>query len=276
MKVFKTQETLRKELEKYTGKTIGFVPTMGALHRGHTSLLLKAKTSCDVVVSSIFVNPTQFNDPKDFQNYPIQIEEDIKKLEEVGCDILYLPDNVSDVYMNETDFQVDLGVLDKVMEGTNRPGHFKGVMRVVKLLFEIVKPTHSFFGLKDYQQYLIVKEMVSQLNLGIQIVGCETVREADGLAMSSRNLLLSFSERQVATTLIKTLEYCREHYTGSGIGDLEKRCLSMMSQYGEPEYFVIRRADNLQEVDADYRGEVRAFVVCRIGKVRLIDNLRIN
>lgn len=276
MKVFKTQETLRLELEKHTGKTIGFVPTMGALHRGHTSLLIKAKTSCEIVVSSIFVNPTQFNDPKDFQNYPIQIEEDIKKLEEVGCDILYLPENVADVYMNESDFQVDLGVLDKVMEGLNRPGHFKGVMRVVKLLFEIVKPTHSFFGLKDYQQYLIVKEMVDQLNMGLKIVGCETIREADGLAMSSRNLLLSFSERQVATTLIKTLEYCKEHYTGQGVAELEKRCLAMMRQYGEPEYFVIRRADNLQEVDENYKGEVRAFVVCRIGKVRLIDNLQIN
>lgn len=276
MKVFTTQESLRKELEKHKTETIGFVPTMGALHRGHTSLLMKAKASCDVVVASIFINPTQFNDPKDYQSYPIQIEEDKKKLEEVGCDILYLPESVEDVYKNESDFDVDLGVLDKVMEGRNRPGHFKGVMRVVKLLFEIVNPTHTFFGLKDYQQYLIVKEMVDQLNMGISVIGCETIREADGLAMSSRNLLLSFSERQVATTLIKTLEYCKEHYAASAVNDLEKRCLAMMRQYGEPEYFVIRRADNLQEIPEEFTGEVRAFVVCRIGKVRLIDNLQIN
>lgn len=276
MKVFSTQESLKEELAKHRGKTIGFVPTMGALHRGHTSLLIKAKTTCDVVVCSIFVNPTQFNDLEDFKNYPIEIESDKEKLIEVGCDILYIPENVSDVYKNETDFEVDLGVLDKVLEGKNRPGHFKGVMRVVKLLFEIVQPTHTFFGLKDYQQYLIVKEMVAQLEMGIEVVGCEIIREENGLAMSSRNLLLSFNQRQVATTLIKTLKYCKEHYELSDLSDLEKRCLAMMSQYGEPEYFVIRRADNLQEVPKDYSGEVRAFVVCKIGKVRLIDNLQIN
>jgi pantoate--beta-alanine ligase len=276
MKVFTTQESLKKELEKYSDQTVGFVPTMGALHRGHTSLLIKAKTTCDVVVCSIFVNPTQFNDPEDFKNYPIRIEEDQAKLEAVGCDILYLPENVADVYKNEEDFEVDLGALDVVMEGKNRPGHFKGVMRVVKLLFEIVNPTHTFFGLKDYQQYLIVKEMVAQLDMGIDVVGCDIIREADGLAMSSRNLLLTFSQRQVATTLIKTLKYCKEHYTGKNITDLEKRSFAMMRQYGEPEYFVIRRADNLEEVPEGYEGEVRAFVVCKIGKVRLIDNLQIN
>lgn len=276
MKVFTTQDELKKELEQYAGKTIGFVPTMGALHRGHTSLLVAAKAKCDVVVSSIFINPTQFNDPQDFANYPIRTEEDKKELVAVGCDILYLPNSVEDIYKNETDFDVELGVLDKVMEGINRPGHFKGVMRVVKLLFEIVNPTHAFFGKKDYQQYLIVKEMTTQLKMNIEVVGCETIREADGLAMSSRNLLLTLGQRQVATTLIKTLEYCKEHFDQKQIPDLEKRCLAMMRQYGEPEYFVIRRADNLQEVTSDYSGEIRAFVVCKIGKIRLIDNLRIN
>lgn len=276
MKVFTTQDELKKELEQYAGKTIGFVPTMGALHRGHTSLLVAAKAKCDVVVSSIFINPTQFNDPQDFANYPIRTEEDKKELVAVGCDILYLPNSSEDIYKNETDFDVELGVLDKVMEGINRPGHFKGVMRVVKLLFEIVNPTHAFFGKKDYQQYLIVKEMTTQLKMNIEVVGCETIREADGLAMSSRNLLLTLGQRQVATTLIKTLEYCKEHFDQKQIPDLEKRCLAMMRQYGEPEYFVIRRADNLQEVTSDYSGEIRAFVVCKIGKIRLIDNLRIN
>lgn len=276
MKVFTRQDELKQELNLLQGKTIGFVPTMGALHRGHTSLLVAAKAKCDVVVCSIFVNPTQFNDPQDFSNYPIRTEEDKKELVNVGCDILYLPESVEDIYKNESDFEVDLGVLDKVMEGVNRPGHFKGVMRVVKLLFEIVQPTHAFFGKKDFQQYLIVKEMVDQLKMNIEVVGCETIREADGLAMSSRNLLLTLGQRQVATTLIKTLEYCKEHYQISQIEDLEKRCLAMMRQYGEPEYFVIRRADNLQEVTSHYKGEVRAFVVCKIGKIRLIDNLKVN
>jgi pantoate--beta-alanine ligase len=275
MEVFKTKSALNEHLSQYKEKKIGFVPTMGALHRGHTSLLVKAKISCDVVVCSIFVNPTQFNNPKDFERYPIRTEEDVLALEAVGCDVLYLPENAEDIYQNETDFDVDLGLLDKVMEGINRPGHFKGVMRVVKLLFEIVKPTHSFFGMKDYQQYLIVKEMLKQLNMEIEIGGCETIREADGLAMSSRNLLLTLQERQLATTLIKTLEYCKEHINTVSIDELEKRCLAMMKQYGDPEYFVIRRADNLQKFDADYQGEVRAFVVCTIGKVRLIDNLKV-
>ncbi len=275
MIILKNREALQVHLSQYKGKKIGFVPTMGALHRGHTSLLVKAKVSCDVVVSSIFVNPTQFNNPKDFERYPIRTQEDIEALESVGCDVLYLPESAEDIYQNETDFEVDLGLLDKVMEGINRPGHFKGVMRVVKLLFEIVNPTHSFFGMKDYQQYLIVKEMVKQLNMPIEILGCETIREADGLAMSSRNLLLTLPERQVATTLIKTLEYCKEHIDLVPTEELEDRCFAMMKQYGDPEYFVIRRADNLQKFDADYQGEIRAFVVCTIGKVRLIDNLKV-
>ena len=275
MKICRTQNEVKIACENFNSKKVGFVPTMGALHRGHLSLLMKAKAECEIVICSIFVNPTQFNDPKDFQNYPIHIEEDIKLLESVGCDMLYLPENKEDVYINETEFKVDLGILDKIMEGINRPGHFDGVMRVVKLLFEIVKPTKSYFGLKDYQQFLIIKEMTKQLGLPIEVIGCETVREADQLAMSSRNLLLSIPQRQVATTLIKTLEYCKEHFDSDQIASLEHRCLAMMTQYGEPEYFVIRRADNLREVEKDYIGEVRAFVVCKIGNIRLIDNLQV-
>lgn len=275
MKVFTTQESLKEELAKHAENTVGFVPTMGALHQGHLSLLIKAKANNDLVVCSVFVNPTQFNDPQDFQNYPIRIEEDKKLLINMGCDILYLPESVEDIYKHEEDFEVNLGLLDQVMEGKNRPGHFKGVMRVVKLLFDIVQPTHTYFGLKDYQQYLIVKEMANQLEMPIEVIGCDIIREADGLAMSSRNLLLTLSQRQVATTLIKTLQYCKEHYTGKNIEDLERRCLAMMRQYGEPEYFVIRRADNLDVVPEGYDGEVRAFVVCKIGKIRLIDNLKI-
>ncbi len=275
MEIFKTQKELKKHLSSLPDKTIGFVPTMGALHRGHLSLLIRAKVECELVICSIFVNPTQFNDKKDFENYPILIDEDIKQLKSIGCDILYLPENVEDVYLNERDLNVDLGILDKVMEGINRPGHFNGVMRVVKLLFDIVSPTKAYFGLKDYQQYLIIKTMTQQLNLTIEVIGCDIIREADGLAMSSRNLLLTFQQRQVATTLIKTLQYCKDHINEAPIEALERRCLAMMTQYGEPEYFVIRRADNLEKVTPDYTGEVRAFVVCKIGKVRLIDNLQV-
>lgn len=275
MEIFKTQQELKNYLKKTDLKSTGFVPTMGALHRGHLSLLIKAKAENDLVICSIFVNPTQFNDKSDFDNYPILIEEDILQLKSVGCDILYLPENKEDVYQNESEFKVDLGVLDKVMEGINRPGHFDGVMRVVKLLLEIVTPTRAYFGLKDYQQFMIIKEMSSQIGLSTKIVGCEIIREADGLAMSSRNLLLTLPQRQVATTLIKTLKYCKDHINEASIEVLENRCLAMMRQYGEPEYFVIRRADSLEKTTKEYKGEVRAFVVCKIGNVRLIDNLQV-
>jgi pantoate--beta-alanine ligase len=275
MKVFKTQKELKNHLQNYVDQSTGFVPTMGALHRGHLSLLIKAKAQCDIVICSIFVNPTQFNEKSDFDNYPILIDEDIDLLKSVGCDILYLPETKEDVYQHETEFSVDLGILDKIMEGVNRPGHFDGVMRVVKLLLEIVEPTKAYFGLKDYQQYLIIKEMSTQLGLSTEIIGCDTIREADDLAMSSRNLLLTLPQRQVATTLIKTLKYCKEHINTAPIDVMENRCLAMMRQYGTPEYFVIRRADTLEKVTEDYKGEVRAFVVCKIGNVRLIDNLQV-
>lgn len=275
MRTFSSQKDLKIALQESKGKKIGFVPTMGALHTGHSSLLVRAKVECDLVVCSIFVNPTQFNDPKDLEKYPITIEADKKLLESVGCDILYLPSEPKDVYLNETDFHVDLGILDQIMEGTNRPGHFDGVMRVVKLLFEIVEPTHAYFGLKDYQQYQIIKAMSEQLKLGVEVISCKIIRETDGLAKSSRNLLLTLSQRQIATTLIKTLSYARLHFDGKNGDELEKICTSMLAQYGTPEYFIIRRSDNLEKAPADYEGEIRCFTVCKIGNVRLLDNLRI-
>jgi len=275
MRSFSNQKELIKALEEYKGKKVGFVPTMGALHSGHASLIIKAKAECDIVVCSIFVNPTQFNDAKDFDRYPIRTEEDMEILQSLGCDVLYLPSSVDDVYQNEVDFNVDLGILDKIMEGVGRPGHFDGVVRVVKLLFEIVNPTHAYFGLKDFQQYQIIKTMSGQLNMGVEVIGCPIIREDDGLAKSSRNLLLNLTERQYATTLIKTLRYAKEHFNGENLVELEKQCLDMMRQYGDPEYFVIRRADNLEIPSEDYKGEIRAFVVCQIGKIRLIDNLQI-
>jgi len=275
MKQFTNQNDLKAALKEHTGRRIGFVPTMGALHSGHASLLIKAKAECDLVVCSIFVNPTQFNESADFDNYPIRIEEDLKTLQSVGCDFVYIPENPEDVYKNEKDFTVDLGILDKIMEGTKRPGHFDGVLRVVKLLFEIVTPTHSYFGLKDFQQYMIIKEMSAQLKMGVEVIGCPIIREADGLAKSSRNLLLTLNQRQIATTLIKTLRYAHEYYDRFETRELERICITMMRQYGDPEYFVIRRADNLEKVDKAYKGEIRAFTVCKIGNVRLIDNLKI-
>lgn len=274
MEIFKTQKELKKHLAIHEQKSKGFVATMGALHNGHLSLLTRAKSECELVICSVFVNPTQFNEKNDFDNYPITIEKDIALLESVSCDILYLPET-KDVYLYERDFNVNLGILDKVMEGVNRPGHFDGVMRVVKLLFEIISPNKAYFGLKDFQQYMIIKELSSQLGLNVEVVGCEIIREADSLAMSSRNLLLTLPQRMIATVLIKTLKYCKEHIENTPIEVLENRCLAMLRQYGTPEYFVIRRSDNLEKVPANYQGEVRAFVVCRIGNVRLLDNLRL-
>ncbi len=207
MEIFRHKIDLQAYLNKwFAGNTIGFVPTMGALHAGHLSLIEQSKKKCGVTVCSIFVNPTQFNDPSDLAKYPRPIKNDIKILEEAGCDILYNPD-AGDVYDGEPSIiHIDLGGLDKVFEGAQRHGHFDGVVSVVKKLFNIVKPTDVFFGQKDYQQCLVVRKMIRHFNMPIKFYTCPIVREADGLAMSSRNVRLSVEEREQAINIYKTLK----------------------------------------------------------------------
>ncbi|MCD4665673.1 MAG: pantoate--beta-alanine ligase, partial [Bacteroidales bacterium] len=195
MKVFNTRIDIRKYLgaQKSNGLKIGFVPTMGALHEGHISLLKEAKADCDVVVCSIFVNPIQFNNNNDLEKYPREIESDIEKLNSVDCDVLFHP-TVEEMYPVPDETIFDFGELDKVMEGQHRPGHFNGVAVVVKKLFEIVEPDKAYFGLKDYQQIVIIHKLTKDYNLPVEIIPCPTTREDSGLAMSSRNELLSESD----------------------------------------------------------------------------------
>ncbi len=206
MKIIKTIAELKRELaiEKKKGQTIGFVPTMGALHNGHLSLIDISLNNTGITVVSIFVNPTQFNNKNDYQNYPVTIDSDINKLNKAGCHFLFLPSE-KEIYPEADTRIFDFDGIDKVMEGQFRPGHFNGVAQVVSKLFDAVNPDKAFFGQKDFQQLAIIKKLVEKLHYPIEIVSCPIVREADGLAMSSRNVRLSDSERQKALLISKTL-----------------------------------------------------------------------
>jgi pantoate--beta-alanine ligase len=197
---------------KKSGKTIGFVPTMGALHAGHISLIEKARAENNIVVCSIFVNPTQFNDPNDLIKYPRTPELDKQLLINAGCDILFSP-AVDEMYPVKDERVFDFGGLDKVMEGAHRPGHFNGVAQIVSKLFNAVKPDKAYFGKKDFQQLAIIKYITKQLNLPIQIIPCETMREPDGLAMSSRNIRLNSEERKQALQLSKALFFVKKRFS---------------------------------------------------------------
>lgn len=276
MLIFKKQEKLKAHLESIPTKTIGFVPTMGALHNGHLSLVEQAKQQADIVVSSIFVNPTQFNDSKDFEKYPITHNKDINLLEKTDCDILYLPNSVEDVYKNKKNISLDLGSIATVMEGANRPGHFDGVVQVVSVLFDIVKPNKAFFGLKDFQQYCIIKKMVNELKLEVDIIGCPIIREENGLAMSSRNMLLSNSEKEDALILFETLNFLQKNCQVGDISHLLEEAIKLLATKSKPEYLIIAKADNLEKALFLEKGtKYRAFVVAHVGNVRLIDNIEI-
>lgn len=262
-------------LLKTTGKRLGFVPTMGALHAGHISLIKEAKKKSDVVICSIFINPVQFNDPKDFEKYPKTEAEDCKMLEEAGCDFVFIP-SVNEVYppgFKKEKFE--FGDLEKVMEGAHRPGHFSGVAMVVKRLFELVKPDIAFFGLKDYQQYAIICDLVKNLQLNIEIMGLPTIREEDGLAMSSRNRLLSEKDRKEAVTLIRLLEIAKRDFKTKTISDIKFEFESELAHHPsfKLDYFEIADGKTLQPLADKNASEARAFVAAFIGGVRLIDNI---
>jgi len=277
MEIFRTQRALKQYLHSgLENVEVGFVPTMGALHEGHLSLIRKSKENSEITVCSIFVNPTQFNNTSDFENYPIDHSKDIAKLESVGCDILFLPKDASEVYLNEKKEAVDIGNLANVLEGEHRPGHFEGVLRVVKLLFEIVEPNKAFFGLKDYQQYLVIQKMVEALHMNIEIVGCEIIREESGIAMSSRNERLSEIQLDQALVLKKALNHCKTNFGKMNLKELEQECLEILKAKSTPEYFDVCDAQSLNSLtDSVVPKHVRAFVAASIGEVRLIDNIEI-
>jgi pantoate--beta-alanine ligase len=280
MKVFKTTSELRDELDVFAiqnGK-IGFVPTMGALHKGHVELVLQAVKENDFIVASIFVNPTQFNNPEDLKKYPRMPEKDIEMLENAGCNFVFLPE-YEEVYPAIDKTVYNFGLLESVMEGKFRPGHFKGVGMVVKRLFEIVKPTNAYFGLKDYQQFLVIKSLVEQFNIPVNIIGCPTVREKDGLAMSSRNLRLSKQQREFAPVIYDSLAFIKQHFKEKSVEKwrlwFEDRIIQTPEL--ELEYFEIANANTLEIIADNVIGLPKvACAAVFAGDVRLIDNILIN
>jgi pantoate--beta-alanine ligase len=261
------------------GRTIGFVPTMGALHEGHLSLITKAKASCDVVVCSIFVNPTQFNDPKDLLLYPRTEEADIELLKSVGCDIVFVP-AVSAIYPEGQEVQdYNFGTLTSEWEGRFRPGHFNGVITVVKRLFEIVIPNKSFFGKKDFQQFSVIREWVKRFKVEVEIVGCDTVRATSGLALSSRNKRLSSEQVILATSFSKALLFLQKNKLNNDVNVLlsEATKLFIEKEKIELQYFTIANSETLEPIEniADVKHQV-ALIAGFIGGVRLIDELELN
>lgn len=275
MKIFTTRQEVAQYFTYKTGKTIGFVPTMGALHNGHISLIKQAQQVCTEVVCSIFVNPTQFNDPKDLEKYPRPIAADIAMLEQAGCDILFNP-TVSEIYDDDEKWHLDIGDMEHLLEGKFRPGHYQGVMQVVNKLFNIVKPDMAFFGQKDYQQVMVITKMVELLNMPVKLVMCPIQRETDGLAMSSRNVHLTAYDREHALILSKTLGWVKEHFNVDSIPELQQQAEQMLNNEPGiiPEYFEIVDGDTLKPVAATTK-KVVALVAARAGKTRLIDNMLI-
>ena len=265
-------------LQKRTLKNakIGFVPTMGALHEGHISLIKKSKSECDITVCSVFVNPTQFNDKKDLDKYPRTIENDVIALINAGCDLLFLPD-VSDIYPEPSVKKYDLGTLETVSEGSSRPGHFQGVCQVVERLFEIVKPDAVFFGQKDYQQCMVISRLIDITpgfeNIEMNIV--PTMREENGLAMSSRNMRLSDGQRANAATIYQTLIYLKEHLAQGDLSNILKSAYEKLVEAGfKPDYVSIADAKTLQPVENwDGGTPLVALIAAFLGEVRLIDNM---
>jgi pantoate--beta-alanine ligase len=277
MEVFEGIDALRSKLEelKKVGKTIGFVPTMGALHQGHCSLVQRSKSETDCTVVSIFVNPTQFNDKKDLENYPRSFENDSKLLEKLDTDIVFYP-SVKEMYPEDSNEHWDFGMLDKVMEGAHRPGHFNGVAIIVKKLFDIVMPHKAYFGLKDFQQLTIIKVLVRRLEYPIEIVECEIVRDTDGLALSSRNALLSTEERSHAVNISKTLFQAKRKAPGMSINEIETFVINTLNNDGllKVEYFQIVDNVALQAVNNWNEPNVKVgCVAVKVGTIRLIDNI---
>ncbi len=273
MKVFSKQADLSAALARAEGK-IGFVPTMGALHAGHASLVRRCRAENDQVVVSVFVNPTQFNDPTDLKNYPRTLDADLALLEQVGADWVYAP-TVEDIYPEPDMRQFDFGGLDQVMEGACRPGHFNGVGQVVSRLLTIVKPDVAYFGEKDFQQLAIIRYMVRQLNLPVRIEGCPIVREEDGLALSSRNRLLTPEHRAAAPLICRALQAGAAQAGKLPVEEVRQLIRQMIDADPllEVEYVSIVDNDTLQEITEWTSAPLRVCVAVRAGAIRLIDNM---
>ena len=276
MKTFTTRQQIREYLQAQSPASVGFVPTMGALHNGHLSLIEQSKQGNTITVCSIFVNPTQFNDPKDLENYPRPIEADMAKLEQAGCDILFNP-AVAEMYDNDEQWHLDIGPLEHLLEGEFRPGHYQGVTQVVYKLLDIVKPNNLYMGQKDYQQVMVVNRMIEMMHIPVKMVMCPIEREADGLAMSSRNVHLTPADRTHSLILSKTLNWVKANFDINNITKLQQQAMDKMATEDgvEPEYFRIVDGETLLPANVDTRNIV-ALTAARVGKTRLIDNVLIN
>lgn len=280
MKVLKSKKTLVDYIERQRemGKKIGFAPTMGALHEGHLSLYEAAKKDNDEVISSIFVNPTQFNNPNDFKKYPKTLEKDLEMLEKAGVDAVYVPD-VEDVYPNGLKSKnYDFDGLENEMEGKYRPGHFDGVGTIVEELFRQIQPHNAYFGEKDYQQLTIIKKLVEKLKLPIKIHGVPTLREENGLAMSSRNIRLSEKQREDAKIIYETLKKVNDWFRVISVKEIKERVEEIFDESDfKLEYFIIADEETLKETDFFYKDKnYRAFIVAFADDVRLIDNIHLD
>lgn len=280
MKVINKTSDLQAIIEqlKNDGKSIGLVPTMGALHKGHLSLVKNSISNNDITVVSIFVNPTQFNNPNDLASYPRTVDKDLELLQTVGCDVVFAPE-ADDIYSkSETDsrFEFDFEGLDKVMEGKFRPGHFNGVVQIVSKLFDLVRPNRAYFGEKDFQQLAIIRLMTRRYNLPIEIVPCPIVREDSGLALSSRNSLLKDNEKQVASHIYAVLNESRQFVPQTEVEELKQCVIAAIEQKPElkVEYFDIVDGHTLKSIgkwdECDY---VVGCITVFCGNVRLIDNI---
>lgn len=278
MKTLATAQQLNEALKPLRDckKSIGFVPTMGALHQGHISLVKACRNKCDICVVSIFVNPTQFNDKSDLDKYPRMPEKDLQKLGDAKVDFVFYPE-IEEMYPEEDARVFDFGELEQVMEGAHRPGHFNGVAQIVSKLFDIVLPDMAFFGEKDFQQLAIIKRMVQMLNLNVEIVPCETIREPDGLAMSSRNLLLQKSDRVHASVIRELLLKSVEMKNKASVVEVKKYIVEALNGVDnfKTEYFEIVNADTLQPLNSWTEDVPKAACVAVFaGRIRLIDNIR--
>jgi len=262
---------------KLAQQKIALVPTMGALHKGHVSLVKIAQQHADVVVCSIFVNPTQFTDPKDLEKYPRPLQHDIEMLQEAGCDYVFMP-SVKEMYPVPENWHIDLGPAEFLLEGEFRRGHYQGVTQIVKKLFDAVAPDVAFFGQKDFQQVLMIRNMVTHFNLPVQIISCPIIRENDGLAMSSRNIHLSALEHEHALVLSRALSYVKDHFHTENIETLLKEAVAIIQAVEgvELDYFTIANGETLLPENDKTAAHLVALVAAKVGETRLIDNMMLN
>lgn len=279
MLVLHTRKEIQEfsQLQRNEGNSIGFVPTMGALHAGHIQLVKQSVSENQITVSSIFVNPIQFNNPSDLEKYPRTLDADLEMLKAAGCDAVFVP-TVEEMYPEPDHTEFDFGNLDKVMEGKFRPGHFRGVGVVVKKFFEFVLPHKAYFGEKDFQQLAVISHMVKSLAIPVEIIPCATVREADGLAMSSRNTRLTSEERAIAPEIYVSLQKAKENYSWFSPDGLGKMLIGELEQNPRfrVEYAEVADADTLMPF-ADWDDTEHAVICIAVflGEVRLIDNIRL-